>query len=634
MRKLITTAASALAAPALMAALASPASALTIVLNDVGATPMSAAQLSAFQQAAQDWQDTFSDPITVYIDIAFDDLDDFILGSTRTARTTHPFTTVRSAMASDAQTASENAAVAALPGSALPVTVFNGERNDNSITLSTANAKALGLGTGLDPVYGSFPFGVDAEITFSTDYEDTFDYDPSDGVDFNKTDFVTVARHEIGHALGFFSVTDVQDLNPGFTLRANTLDLWRFVENGTAHNLGSEPRLLTAGDAEYYDSTLNNVPLSHGSTVVDPVCGANGGACQASHWSDDQEHLMDPTIGVGIETHIEPEDRHALNYVGYNEEPLYLICCIYRIPLWDWWWTWWFDDLPFIPDDFPMPQWNEDPPEWANVGWATAMDLGDIGRRTAVGFARFEESLDVSPEIIEPAEGIPGEMNLNPPAEPMFEQPPALFEMTFRSDEEGGVPFRFEAQCGEFGCQYDPTIGEFGGYRIPGFIDAEGDGREDVDARVTLIMAADESVIPNPDEQNQFKLDERSTDNIIVIDDFEAFGLEPPADSDEDGVADSADNCVERSNPSQRDSDNDGIGNACDADIAQPNDCVVNFADLGALKAAFLSTPGVDNWNPDADLDGDDRVNFSDLGVMKQGFLAVPGPSGIENACQ
>lgn len=105
------------------------------------------------------------------------------------------------------------------------------------------------------------------------------------------------------------------------------------------------------------------------------------------------------------------------------------------------------------------------------------------------------------------------------------------------------------------------------------------------------------------------------------------------ADSDGDGVADDQDNCVAATNPAQADSDMDGIGNSCDQDIALPNDCIVNPLDLGALKAAFFSTPGDANWNPDADFTGDDAVNPLDLGAMKGAFFGEPGPSGIPNDC-
>jgi hypothetical protein len=91
-------------------------------------------------------------------------------------------------------------------------------------------------------------------------------------------------------------------------------------------------------------------------------------------------------------------------------------------------------------------------------------------------------------------------------------------------------------------------------------------------------------------------------------------------DSDSDGIDNLLDNCTLVANSDQRDTDGDRYGNACDADL--DNDGLVNFADLGLMKAAFFSD------DPDADLNGDGSVDFADLGRMKTRFYQAPGPSG------
>lgn len=96
-------------------------------------------------------------------------------------------------------------------------------------------------------------------------------------------------------------------------------------------------------------------------------------------------------------------------------------------------------------------------------------------------------------------------------------------------------------------------------------------------------------------------------------------------DTDGDGVQDEDDNCLDAANPDQRDADADGIGNACDADLN--NNCVVNFEDVGLMKAVFFSN------DPVADLNGDGVVNFLDVGMLKSQIFQVPGPSGEGGPC-
>lgn len=128
-------------------------SGITIQLTDVSVPPMTATQKQAFEDAAGLWKGSIKDNITIKLNVGFQNLGNGILGSTLPMMVTHNYATFRSALAGpNAQIAS--VVTDALPTSSLPITDLKGDRLASGITMTRANAKALGIGTGIDTQWG------------------------------------------------------------------------------------------------------------------------------------------------------------------------------------------------------------------------------------------------------------------------------------------------------------------------------------------------------------------------------------------------------------------------------------------------------------------------------------------------
>jgi hypothetical protein len=102
-----------------------------------------------------------------------------------------------------------------------------------------------------------------------------------------------------------------------------------------------------------------------------------------------------------------------------------------------------------------------------------------------------------------------------------------------------------------------------------------------------------------------------------------AFAGSAP-DFDADGVADSIDNCSEKSNDAQDDTDADDCGNICDADYDGSG--VVGLADFGEFSAAFSSSD--EEFCHTQVIPGNCVVGLDDFGYFSAAFSGSAGPSG------
>jgi hypothetical protein len=515
----------------LLVPLANSARALNIQLIDT--TGMTVAQTAAFDEAAQLWESRLDDPIVVVLNVGFGNLGSNVLGSTSTALAIHAYTNLlRTAMIADAGSVPEQNAFSALPVVNSPVPPLRvedhaGQRTVTQLLIATANAKALGLSPGnpVNPQANS----ADGTVIFANAFDTSFDYDRSDGIASGKTDFVAVAAHEIGHALGFVSATDIADdpQNSSIMVPPTPLDIWRFTDTGGAHVIGSpgpEARLITAGPAEYYDSNVNNLDLSHGmyAPVADPACPLGGGICQASHWSDDVGSLMDPSIAPGVLQNPTFNDSHAFDFIGYDHTPKFIFSAA-SLQFLIKWITQNLPDppasLPGFPE--PTPPTMITPPFDPDGAGVVAFEFPGH-RRSATAFYRFAESAPYAgPHFAGFTEDDVGDGQVILfPDEPAPETSPDSFMEFYMESDAEGTFFTAVGALSVNGTGFDSEIGGgVGGYRFDVVFYGEGDGiSDDIDAFGTFFIEADASGQPDPIGENVFQTGTSDPNRLVMVD--------------------------------------------------------------------------------------------------------------------
>lgn len=295
-------------------------------------TSTGSAQADAgFAAAGIRWSSLLRDDVSINVTANFSDLEPNILAAAGSSETTYAYRDVRQALISDRSSADDLIAVANLQpgpavalllnrtanspagaGSSVPYLDHDGGANNRLITMTTANAKALGLLAGSHAA-------TDASITFSKLF--AFDFDPSDGIGAGQFDFVGIAAHELGHALGFISGVGILDSPPAGSpffdddqlTEISTLDLYRYSVMSV--NEGRSVIDWTADSRDKYFS------IDGGATSVARFStGINfGDGRQASHWKDGFGiGIMDPTAAPGELLDISTTDLRAFDVIGWN----------------------------------------------------------------------------------------------------------------------------------------------------------------------------------------------------------------------------------------------------------------------------------------------------------------------------
>ena len=319
----------------LLTASASLAQALTFSLSFIPGT--TAQEQASFTAAANIWSAQLNDPVTVKLTVGTGSLSSGVLAQAASRELIYSYSSVRTALLGDVSSPSDSTALTHLPlgnsfgmlinrtanspngsGSATPYVDNDGDLNNQSIRMSAANARALGLTLNTGGVSGLCT-DCDAFIQFGTAF--TWDHDRSNGIAGNAFDFIGIAAHEIGHALGFISGVDSLDyfaqptnggpFNDDLFNDVSTLDLFRW----SASSFASGVIDWTADSRSKYFSI-------NGGATVGPLFAlgvAFGDGRQASHWKDSLGiGLLDPTAAQGELLQVTVNDVLALDVVGWN----------------------------------------------------------------------------------------------------------------------------------------------------------------------------------------------------------------------------------------------------------------------------------------------------------------------------
>nr|RNJ68598.1 MAG: hypothetical protein EDM05_16075 [Leptolyngbya sp. IPPAS B-1204] len=304
-------------------------------------------QMVAFETAGRLWSTYFTDDATVniYVEPSSTLPTGVAGGALMGIEADQSYSTWRTQLAADRKSADDQTVHQNLPSNTNSFTAWVNqigpdgmtsnklEQSSNTLNLSRANAKALGM---RNPQDG----GLDGYILMNdqlTSLGLSWNYDLNGAPPANSVDFFSVAVHEIGHVLGFYSGVDpsgwqltpiagfgddddddddddgsgTAELDPRGPLKnATSLDMMRFSNEGKLD--------LVVGGSPFFSINGGITKNADFATGVDRSLGGDG--YQASHWKSSGGGLgiMEPDIDLGSRRNVTGLDRRGFDVIGWD----------------------------------------------------------------------------------------------------------------------------------------------------------------------------------------------------------------------------------------------------------------------------------------------------------------------------
>ena len=364
---------------AAIAATGTPAQALKI--NATYSSEIELETKQVIEDTLDIWEDKLRDPVTLKINFAFDDtLPTGILGGSKPAMVKVNYNHYLTALAQDALSSDDQTSIQsklagsssnttfnnytivgsssierrdlkvedvnsfdmlinpefnagdlmdiATPGEPISTLDNNHNSNNDTIWLSRANAKALGLINSDNLSTASDERPLDASIVFNNGIN--WDMDSSDGVDANAYDLRTVILHEVGHALGIVGGADAVEYIKKSTsdpLTDNDLNyvtpMNTYTYSKRSSKFGVIDLRLGQGIEKYisFDGGRNELVNEQNIPAYLSTGGLEegGDGYQTSHWKNGSPlGIMTPTLGMGESLSISKVDLTLLDVTGWD----------------------------------------------------------------------------------------------------------------------------------------------------------------------------------------------------------------------------------------------------------------------------------------------------------------------------
>lgn len=293
-----------------------PAQALSFEFTFSDNTPMEVR--SVFWAAGDAWSKQLTDDVTVNIFVDYGTLPTNVLAGTRPAMIQKPYSEFLAGLSQDKSTQDNTKYISQDYDDARALSKLQNSTNfrylrknssatetviGDTISLTRANAKALGLIAQNSPDYSNVDASIRVSNTTSWHYYNLLVPVPP----IDRYDLLTVATHEIGHVLGFVTGVDAFELNQNLKY-VTPMDMFRYSKQSRTAGIPD----WTSGET-YFSLESGDHPLAYFSH------GVKVDGFQAGHWEYGESHgTMDPLLSKGERWEISELDWQLLDVIGWD----------------------------------------------------------------------------------------------------------------------------------------------------------------------------------------------------------------------------------------------------------------------------------------------------------------------------